>query len=311
MFHCRVFFLCTCTFAHSVATLKSTRADLSACHPMLDFSHVAQYWKLDSTQHVSFLQDLGCEIRSNPSPESQDYTCGDGAFACVAKVPNANPNDYMCCNIKYSSRSGPRITNMLGESLDVWRAGLSTLVQIPKAREVAPTLLVQINVQPYAPYWYTMGCEDGRIAEVLVSGTSLGESNVTVRSGALHANESFAVRVGDGLWQELSWRTAVVDQAVTFVSSPSMMITGVITATDPQHWGPDASAVINVGGLSITVQQHTLGSADEGKPMLDVGVNGAYSKSQGVGGLLGPDGTILVQGTAPVPCMTIDASVSA
>jgi hypothetical protein len=200
---------------------------------------------------------------------------------------------------------------MLGESLDVWRAGLSTLVQIPKAREVAPTLLVQINVQPYAPYWYTMGCEDGRIAEVLVSGTSLGESNVTVRSGALHANESFAVRVGDGLWQELSWRTAVVDQAVTFVSSPSMMITGVITATDPQHWGPDASAVINVGGLSITVQQHTLGSADEGKPMLDVGVNGAYSKSQGVGGLLGPDSATLLEGTEPVPCMTINLPAGA
>jgi len=273
---------------------------------MLDFSHVAKYWKLDSIQQVSFLQDLGCKVRSNPRPENQDYACGESAFACTANVPNANPNDYMCCNIKYSSRSGPRITNMLGESLDVWQSGLSTLVQIPKAPEVAPKLLVEINVQPYAPYWYTMGCEDGRIAEVLISGTSVGESNVTVRSGALHSDESFAVRVGDGLWQELSWRTAVVDQAVSFVSSPGMTITGVITANDPEHWGADASAVVSVGGLSITVQQRTLGSADESKPMLDVGVSGAYSKSQGVGGLLGPDSATLVEGTEPVPCMTIN-----
>ena len=62
-----------------------------------------------------------------------------------------------------------------------------------------------------------MGCEDGRISEVLISGTFVGESNVTIRSGVLHAEESFAVRVGEGASQELSWRTAVVDSATTFV----------------------------------------------------------------------------------------------
>jgi len=311
MYICRVFVLSACTLAHVVAARMTTRSDLPPCHPILDFNNLVRYWKLDSTQQVSFLQGLGCEARSSPSPATADYTCAENAFACAANVPNANPNSYMCCNIKYSSRSGPVITTMLGESLDVWQSGLSTLVQIPKAPEVAPELLVQINVQPLVPYWYTMGCEAGRISEVLISGTSVGESNLTIRSGALHAEEAFAVRMGEGPWQELSWRTAVVDNATTFVSSPGMTVTGVIAAKDPEHWGPDASALVTVGGVSIDVQQQTVGNADESKPMLDVALRGAYSKSQGVSGLLSPDGASLVQGNAPVPCMTIDTPVSA
>ena len=40
--------------------------------------------------------------------------------------------------------------------------------------------------------------EDGPISKVLVSGTFVGESIVTVRSGALHAGKPLAVRVGEG-----------------------------------------------------------------------------------------------------------------
>ena len=90
---------------------------------MLDFNSVVKYWKLDGTQQVSFLQGLGCEARSDPSPETEEYTCAENAFACAANVPNVDPSSYMCCNSKYSSRSGP------GEYLDKWQSGLSTLIQ--------------------------------------------------------------------------------------------------------------------------------------------------------------------------------------
>ena len=135
--------------------------------------------------------------------------------------------------------------------------------------KVTSSLLVQTNVQPYAPYWYTMGCEDGRISKVIVSGTFVGESNVNIRRGALHAEESFVVRVGEGPWQELSWRTAVVDNASTFVSSLCVTITGVITAL-PREFGhraciihlfepPDRAVHILINGTSSKQQNAARG----------------------------------------------------
>ena len=50
--------------------------------------------------------------------------------------------------------------------------------------------------------------------------------------------------MGEGPWQELSWDTAVVDNATTFVSSPGITVTGVFVATDPEHWVPDASTSV-------------------------------------------------------------------
>ena len=135
--------------------------------------------------------------------------------------------------------------------------------------KVTSSLLVQTNVQPYAPYWYTMGCEDGRISKVIVSGTFVGESNVNIRRDALHAEESFVVRVGEGPWQELSWRTAVVDNASTFVSSPGVTITGVIT-TLPREFGhrvriihlfepPDRAVHLLINGTSSKQQNAARG----------------------------------------------------
>lgn len=307
MLHYREFILFAFMLAHVDSIRMTKRGDLTGCHPMLDFNHLVQFWKLNGSEQDVFLEGLGCEVRSNLA-ESANFTCEESSFACASNVPNGT--NYMCCKVKYLSRGGPKITTMLGESVNLWQSGVSTLLQIPKAPEVPPTLLVQINVQPYAPYWYTMGCEEGRISEVFLSGSSLGVSNLTIRSGALHGDASFAVRVGEEPWQELSWRSSVVDKETILVSSPGVTVTGVISAKDPKHWGPDASATVTVGGLSIEVQQQTLGTGDESKTMLDVSVRGTFSKSAGVGGLLGPDGVTLLQGVEPVPCMTVDLPVS-
>uniref|UniRef100_A0A7S1AMF5 Uncharacterized protein n=1 Tax=Noctiluca scintillans TaxID=2966 RepID=A0A7S1AMF5_NOCSC len=311
MFHSRDFFIFACTLVYVESIRVTKRGELSGCHPMLDFKHVVQFWKLDGVHQDAFLQDLGCEVRSNPSSETTDLTCSDNAFACMGSVEDVSSNNYMCCNYKYSSRSGPELTTISGQTLSVWTTGPATLLQIPKFPETVPTVQVQVNVQPYAPYWYTMGCEGGRISEVVVSGTSVGESSLTIRSGALHAEEPFAVRLGDGPWHDVSWNTHVVDNETTLVSSPGVTVTGAIRAKDPEHWGPDASATVTAGGISIEVQQQTSGTGDVSRPMLDVSVHGTYSKSGGIGGLLSPDGVSLTQGMEPVPCMTIDSLGSA
>ena len=48
-------------------------------------------------------------------------------------------------------------------------------------------------------------------------------------------SSTFAALPSEGPWQELSWRTAVVNNATTFVSSPGMTVTGVFVAKDPEH----------------------------------------------------------------------------
>ena len=47
-------------------------------------------------------------------------------------------------------------------------------------------------MQPFASYWYTMSCEAGRISEVLISGTSVSVSHMTIRTSALHVEEAFS-----------------------------------------------------------------------------------------------------------------------
>ena len=114
----------------------------------------------------------------------------------------------------------------------MWQSGLSTLIQFPKAPEVAPRCLC-------------MGCVAGRISAVLISGTSVSVSHMTIRTGALHVEEAFAVRMGEGPWQELLWKTAVMDIAFTFVSNPGMAVTRVFQRRIP-NTGPHASAPILV-----------------------------------------------------------------
>ena len=91
---------------------------------------------------------------------------------------------------------------------------------------------------------YTMSCEAGRISEVLISGTSVSVSHMTIRTSALHV-EAFAVRMGEGPWQELLWKTAVMDIAFTFVSNPGMTVTRMFQRRIP-NTGPYASASILV-----------------------------------------------------------------
>ena len=106
-------------------------------------------------------------------------------------------------------------------------------------------MIVQISMQPFASYWYTMSCEAGRISEVLISGTSVSVSHMTIRTSALHVEEAFAVRMGQGPWQELLWKTAVMDIAFTFVSNPGMTVTRVCQRRIP-NTRPYASASILV-----------------------------------------------------------------
>lgn len=195
---------------------------------------------------------------------------------------------------------------MLGESVFLWQPGLSTLIQIPAVAEsVVPNVVVQANVQPVIPYWETLGCDEGRISEVVFSGSSVGESNITIRSGVMDSPESFAIRVGDTPWQEVNYRTQTLDVEKPIVSTPSLTLSTVISAKDPEHWGPDASATVNIGSLSFEVQQQT----SLGKALLEVAVHGTFSTSLGVSGWLAAEGATLVQGTSPAPCMTIDSPV--
>jgi len=188
----------------------------------------------------------------------------------------------------------------------LWQPGLSTLLQIPAVAEsVVPNVVVQANVQPVIPYWETLGCDEGRISEVVFSGSSVGESNITIRSGVMDSLESFAIRVGDTPWQEVNYRTQTLDVEKPIVSTPSLTLSTVISAKDPEHWGPDASATVNIGSLSFEVQQQT----SLGKALLEVAVHGTFSTSLGVSGWLAAEGATLVQGTSPAPCMTIDSPV--
>lgn len=194
---------------------------------------------------------------------------------------------------------------MTGESVFLWQTGLLTLVQIPRVLQTAaPKVLVQANVQPVVPYWETLGCDEGRISEIVFSGSSVGESNITVRSGVLDSEASFAVKVGETPWQEVNYRTQTLDAEKLLVSTPAMTVSAVISAKDPEHWGPDASAMIKIGSLTFEVQQQT---AATGKALLEVAVHGTYSTSLGVSGWLAADGAALASGTQPAPCMTIDS----
>ena len=56
-----------------------------------------------------------------------------------------------------------------------------------------------------------MSCEAAWFSEVLISGTSAGDSILIVRCVALYTASAFAVLMGEGPWQELSLRTALVD----------------------------------------------------------------------------------------------------
>ena len=50
--------------------------------------------------------------------------------------------------------------------------------------------------------------------------------------------------MGERPWQELSLRTAVADNATTFVFSSGMTVTRVVVAKNPEHWVPDASTSV-------------------------------------------------------------------
>ena len=84
-------------------------------------------------------------------------------------------------------------------------------------------MLVQMSMQPFTSYWYTMGCEAGRISEV----------HMTIRTGALHVEEAFAVRMGEGPWQELLWKTAVMDIYLCVQSRHDGHKS--VPAKDPEH----------------------------------------------------------------------------
>ena len=80
-----------------------------------------------------------------------------------------------------------------------------------------------------------MECEEDRISVVVFSGTTVNESILTNRSGALFSSEPFAFRFGEGSWQEVSWKNYVVDNETTLLSSPGVTVTSIISAKDSKH----------------------------------------------------------------------------
>lgn len=303
LFGCIVFFIAPVGALRSRA---AQRVDIPPCHVFLEFSHLANHSTLAESDHVPFFEARGCRAQLAESVEAV-RKCSEAAQACITSNTAQDSNNYMCCDIQYLSRGGPALTTMFGENLNIWKLGLQTLIQIPKERhgDEIPKLLVQAKVEPYAPHWEAIGCESGRISEVTISGSSVGESNLTLRSGSVESTTPFAVRVGRGDWQELSWQTVQLDQEISFLSDPSFTVAGKITADDPDLWGPDARVTVQLGGLSLNVFQHTSGRAASSKVMLDVSVSGTFSKSSGVGGWLGSDGASLAQGQEPASCMTL------
>jgi len=288
----------------SIRTHNASRIDIPPCHHLFDFVQYVQYSRVGREERTSLLEAEGCEPRQ--APDGLDRTCPLEKLSCAGPGTDEDERQYMCCNYAYMSRAGPEITSMHGDTYHIWKTGMSTLVQIPRRRQQGtPKLLVEGNVQPYMSYWETLGCDDARIAEVTISGNSVGEQNVTIRSGGLESDKPFAVQIGNGDWQEISWKTVVLDDEILFHTQPEITVTGMIAAKDPGRWGPDALVVVKVGALSIEVVQHTEGRDGESRALLDVSLIGTYSKSDGVGGWCGMDGASLSQGTIPFPCMTM------
>jgi hypothetical protein len=187
----------------------------------------------------------------------------------------------------------PHIQSVVGRQFDLWQTGWSKFLQIPmQDGVVAPQLLVRGKVEAF---WGDR-CAPAYLTQVSVSGARLGNRSILVHSGSLESSTPFAVQVDDGPLAQIA------PEGTTFLSHAGVQVRGVISAPEPELWGPDAQVFVNVGDVTIDIRQHTEGRFEKGQSMLDLSVQGLDGEVEPVGGWLGTDDMSLSAGSPPDGC---------
>jgi len=155
-----------------------------------------------------------------------------------------------------------------------------------------PQLLVRGNVEAY----WGGKCAPAYLKQVMVAGERLGNRSIFIQSGSLESSAPFAVQVGKGP------QSTIEANGTTFLDDAGVQVRGVISAPEPQFWGPDAQVFVNVGDITIDVRQHTEGRGEESRSMLDLSVHGLDGEVETVGGWLGTDDMSMNAGSPPVGC---------
>eukprot|EP00450_Noctiluca_scintillans_P015170 CAMPEP_0194514252 /NCGR_PEP_ID=MMETSP0253-20130528/46647_1 /TAXON_ID=2966 /ORGANISM="Noctiluca scintillans" /LENGTH=392 /DNA_ID=CAMNT_0039357885 /DNA_START=40 /DNA_END=1214 /DNA_ORIENTATION=+ len=187
----------------------------------------------------------------------------------------------------------PHIQSVIGRKFDLWRTGWSKFLQIPMRNSVAaPQLLVRGNVEEF-----TGGtCTPAYLKQVSVSGARLGNRSIFIQAGSLESTTPFGVQVDDG---PLS---PIAPSGTIFLSDAGVQVRGVISAPEPDVWGPDAQVFVSVGDVTVDVRQHTEGRFQQSKAMLDLSVQGLDGEVESVGGWLGTDDMSMSAGSPPEGC---------
>jgi len=263
-----------------------------SCQVLLSSAEQLEYGKIEPKEQVSFIEKLGCVATVGSS-------CGEGAFMCLLSPPN---DQSMCCHYQTEVKRGYSVTNLFDETFQIMQDGWVPLMQIPRHLEnlSEPELLISGNIQPFVK---STGCEASRISDLHFSGSWLSE-NVTVRSGGIESSKAFAVRLGQGSWQLLSYANVLPDEVVSF-SKPGVKVQGKISTLDRDSWGPDATLQVDVGNITVDVAQRTLGRFEESRVFLDISVSGKYDAKKEIGGWLGMDGEHLQNASTPKSCVAI------
>jgi len=187
----------------------------------------------------------------------------------------------------------PHIQSVVGRKFDLWRTGWSKFLQIPMHNSVAaPQLLVRGNVEEFVGGT----CAPAYLKQVSVSGARLGNRSIFIQSGSLESRTPFGVQVDDGPLSPIE------PSGTIFLSDGGVQVRGVISAPEPELWGPDAQVIVSVGDVTVDVRQHTEGRFQKSKAMLDLSVQGLDGEVESVGGWLGTDDMSMSAGSPPEGC---------
>jgi len=221
-------------------------------------------------------------------PEETNVT-SDSVLFWTSDYSTTHKGWRMCTEVA-SAIGDPHVSTITGDSFDLWRTGWSTFVQVPLASVGPSKLLVRGDVRPYggAP------CAPAFLQQIRINGSWLGNHGISVHSGSLESSNPFCV-VRDGGEPMFLQR----DRVTEFVSENGVSVSGWI-ATD-EGWGPDAKVELTVGGVIVSIAQHTEGRGESGNAMLDLSVSGLASVVDPVGGWLGVAGSEDA-GEAPPEC---------
>jgi len=196
-------------------------------------------------------------------------------------------------NIDVSAIGDPHIQSVVGVKYDLWRTGWSKFLQIPMHTSVeAPQLLVRGKVEAF----WGGKCAPAYLRQVMVTGERLGNRSIFIQSGSLESTTPFAVQVDGGPLSPIG------PQGTTFLNDAGVQVRGVISAPEPDLWGPDAQVFLTVGGITVEVRQHTEGRYEKSKSMLDLSVQGLDGEVDSVGGWLGTDDLSVHAGSPPDGC---------